>query len=772
MTCYKTNSQSDLTTNQKIQNSFAPLLLFFFQLVFIGAEAQFQKMFDLGDVQSQAIGQPTGSLITDGTYLYGMAQYGGQYNLGVVFKIRPDGTEFTKILDFDSSNGKFPLGSLIYDGTFLYGMTSQGGNFDHGVVFRVKPDGTNFTKLNDFNNNVTEAAAAGLMGQNPRGSLLLDPISKKTLYGLIADGGYKGYGSLFKINTDGSAFEIIFFFDDGSNGGFPNGSLISDGVFLYGMTNSGGAKGYGVIFKVATDGNDFSVLLSLDNQQTGSYPYGDLFLSGNYLYAMTSGGGTNGFGTVLKIKTDGTDYSKLFDFDGKNSGASPYGSLISEDGVFLYGLTFYGGVNGLGVIFRIKSDGTSFTRLYDFKRADGSFPQGTLYSDGINLYGMTQKGGANDMGSIFKFSNPLSLITQPTGQQTCEGDVVTLSTEATGSTKMNYLWQKHDPASGEYTDLTNTGTYSGVATSSLTINTAGNLGSGNYRCKVSGDLASPVYSQVASLVVKAIPAAPETKGASGCQSSSVMLTASASSDGSYRWYTLPDGGKPIEGQVSSTFQTPPLKETTTYYVSMTNGVCESARTAVVASIDNCSPPVIHSQVLSTQVGGTITVDLLPLIQASHLNIASLQVVSSLVSGASATINENGTLTLDYKDNTFAGKERITIKACDFNGLCSVKDFTIEVMGDIIVYNGVSPNGANPKLIIQYIDTFADTKQNTVYIFDRWENLVWHVSNYDNATVAFTGLSDSGQELPSGVYFYKIDFSSGRKSKTGFISLKR
>ena len=47
--------------------------------------------------------------ISDGTYLYGMTVYGGAYNDGVVFKIKPDGTGYVKLLDFDSTtNGANP----------------------------------------------------------------------------------------------------------------------------------------------------------------------------------------------------------------------------------------------------------------------------------------------------------------------------------------------------------------------------------------------------------------------------------------------------------------------------------------------------------------------------------------------------------------------------------------------------------------------------------------------------------------------------------------
>ncbi len=49
--------------------------------------------------------------------------------------------QYTKILDLNDFLGSHPLGSLIYDGTFLYGMTSDGGSGasslygDCGVIF-------------------------------------------------------------------------------------------------------------------------------------------------------------------------------------------------------------------------------------------------------------------------------------------------------------------------------------------------------------------------------------------------------------------------------------------------------------------------------------------------------------------------------------------------------------------------------------------------------------------------------------------------------------
>ena len=71
--------------------------------------------------------------------------------------------QYTKLLDFDSINGKYPFGDLFSDGSFLYGITQNGGTNDNGVVFKIKPDGTGYSKLLDFTGSGT-----------PVGSLISD----------------------------------------------------------------------------------------------------------------------------------------------------------------------------------------------------------------------------------------------------------------------------------------------------------------------------------------------------------------------------------------------------------------------------------------------------------------------------------------------------------------------------------------------------------------------------------------------------------------------
>jgi gliding motility-associated-like protein len=90
-------------------------------------------------------------------------------------------------------------------------------------------------------------------------------------------------------------------------------------------------------------------------------------------------------------------------------------------------------------------------------------------------------------------------------------------------------------------------------------------------------------------------------------------------------------------------------------------------------------------------------------------------------------------------------------------------------GKVTVFNGVSPDGdgLNDYWHIENIDDLPDAQPNKVTIFNRWGDSLWSVKNYDNTSNVFTG-----GDLPAGTYFYKIEFASGRKTMTGFLSIKR
>jgi gliding motility-associated-like protein len=180
--------------------------------------------------------------------------------------------------------------------------------------------------------------------------------------------------------------------------------------------------------------------------------------------------------------------------------------------------------------------------------------------------------------------------------------------------------------------------------------------------------------------------------------------------------------------------------------------------------------------VTTTIQSTVTIDLTALTSDvdNNIDLSTLQVLEQPASGAMASIDAGFNLVVDYSGLDFAGTDQVTIQVCDVSAACSQEVITIEVAGDITVFNALSPNGdtLNEVFIIQYIDLLPETKKNKVTIFNRWGDIVFSVDNYDNQSRVFRGLNKNGDELPTGTYFYKLEFPGGAPAKTGFISLRK
>ncbi|WP_299759973.1 gliding motility-associated C-terminal domain-containing protein [uncultured Pontibacter sp.] len=82
-----------------------------------------------------------------------------------------------------------------------------------------------------------------------------------------------------------------------------------------------------------------------------------------------------------------------------------------------------------------------------------------------------------------------------------------------------------------------------------------------------------------------LPKPPTAENVVGCTKKTLTLQATGGKSGMYRWYTAEKGGAPIAGADGPSFTTPVLSSSTTYYVAVTNGQCESERVAVKAIIN-------------------------------------------------------------------------------------------------------------------------------------------------------------------------------------------
>ena len=220
-----------------------------------------------------------------------------------------------------------------------------------------------------------------------------------------------------------------------SDGATPFCSLVLSGNVFYGTTLGGGSNGQGVVFAVHTDGTQFTNLhsfsaLTNETNADGAMPYNTLVLSSNLLYGTTYSGGTAGLGTVFRVNTDGSSFTNLHNFT--DAGGGPRGALTLSGNV-LYGTTYLGGT-GFGSVFRLNTDGTAFTNLHSFTALshDADNPIGGLVVSGGTLFGTTI-GSPVGAGVIFALGTDGSSYTNLFDFQTISGQGFT-STNKTGGT--------------------------------------------------------------------------------------------------------------------------------------------------------------------------------------------------------------------------------------------------------------------------------------------------------------------------------------------------
>ncbi len=409
------------------------LALMLFGLVFstVSQRAEAQYNFSLLHSFNNTDGASPQDVVTFDSQgnLYGTTSNGGAYDAGTVFKIDSQGN-FSLLHSFnynDPTDGAFPQASVTVDSQGnLYGTTELGGandvaNGGDGTVWKMDPNGHHFSLLHSFNfSDVNE----------PFASVTLD--RQGNLYGTTELGGSYDHGTVYKIDTQGN-FSLLHSFNinDSSDGSYPLASVTLDSQGnLYGTTSGGGGYGYGTVFKMDSNGNNF-ILLHSFTFPYGAYPQASVTLdSQGNLYGTTSQGSGYGYGTVFKMDTNGNNFILLHSFNiyNRSDGATPTSSVTLDSQGNLYGTTELGGANGGGTVFKIVTLG-NFSLLHSFNssiRTDGWYPYGVALDSQGNLYGTTLYGGAYANGNNFGYGTVFELannITTPTVSFTYHGFV-------------------------------------------------------------------------------------------------------------------------------------------------------------------------------------------------------------------------------------------------------------------------------------------------------------------------------------------------------------
>jgi len=141
--------------------------------------------------------------------------------------------------------------------------------------------------------------------------------------------------------------------------------------------------------------------------------------------------------------------------------------------------------------------------------------------------------------------------------------------------------------------------------------------------------------------------------------------------------------------------------------------------------------------------------------------------------------ENGTAEfvndlLEYTpDRDFVGEDIFEYEICleDCPEICSVATVSITVgdLEDCFVGNLITPNGdgINDALTIPCLSS-GNYEGNEIIIFNEWGSEVYRASPYLNDWQG----TFNGDPLPTGTYFYQLDFGGVKPASSGFIVIER
>jgi uncharacterized repeat protein (TIGR03803 family) len=216
--------------------------------------------------------------------LYGDTQNGGSLGTGTAFRLDPQGGAKT-LHEFAGDEGSYPGGLLLGSDNSFYAVNRFGGAGGTGTVFRMTPAGV-VSPIHELSMD------EGALCDQP-----LIEASDGNLYGTCNLGG-NALGTVFRVTTDGTLTVIHSFVD--AEGGYPVGPLLqaNDGK-LYGLTGDAPGPIYGTIYRLDLDGSNFGTVHVFDPGTEGGTPQGGGLVqaSDGNIYGTLS----LGFGSVFRL---------------------------------------------------------------------------------------------------------------------------------------------------------------------------------------------------------------------------------------------------------------------------------------------------------------------------------------------------------------------------------------------------------------------------------------------------------------------------------------
>jgi hypothetical protein len=549
---------------------------------------------------------------------------------------------------------------------------------------------TGFSITTDFNSNVYVIGEYGNI--NPIGHFII--LGTDTLF---------GYGT-FLVKYDALGNEIWVTSPSGNSG--INVDAIGN-VYVTGTYNSFNSTTFGTTtFPITSNGSDIFVV-----------KYDSL---GNVIWAKRAGGSGNDFSKLSAIDADGNFYIT----------GTFYAPSITFGAITL---TYTG--SGWGDIFVAKYDAMgnvvwakkAASNAADYVNGICVDLNNNTYITGFYDDALTMSFGSITLTSTSS-SNPhfyfakigcgaAPVITESSPTTFCNGDSVQLTTNTAGS----YLWSNGD------------------TTQTITVNT-----SGSYSVTNTNGVCS-VQSTPTVVTVNQTPSITNVIDSAICGAGAVTLSANATG-GTIKWYSTANGGLPLA--TGTSYTTPTIAATTTYYVDATIGTCTSPiRTAITATIDTLFTSISAMGSTTICAGDSITLfgnsggtwNTASTDSSLTVNAAGNYFVTTTNSCGSTTSNTIAVIVNSAVTHTDV------ITACNSYTWVNGTIYTANNNTDVYTYNGGAANGCDSIVTLNLIINNSTIGYDVINACDSytWIDGNTYTSSNNSATFTLVGANSNG-----------------------------
>lgn len=379
--------------------------------------------------------------------------------------------------------------------------------------------------------------------------------------------------------------------------------------------------------------------------------------------------------------------------------------------------------SGYTVLWQYKNGNGAWTDLTGTNSTSSSYTITSPTVAGTYYYrAVTAQAGNINSALCRSASNVLTLTvgappssTATANTPVCAGSTLSLSS----STGVSYQWTGPNGFTS--------------AIQSPTISNVTAAAAGTYSVTVKSSSGCEVVVPV-TVVVNAQPVAAVDAVEPICEGSSVTLNASGGS--TYSW-------SPTTGLSDANIANPVASptDTTLYTVTVSNGTCTSTATVQVnvlkKPVANAGPDRYITQGQTTTLNGSTKGT-----NVSYYWTPTDNLSSSLELKPRASPMEDITYTLHVVSNSGCGDE-------------ATDQVFVRVYKKVIIPNTFTPNGdgVNDTWAIEALDTYPTS---TTQVFNRYGGVVFKSTGYPKA---WDGRY-SGQDIPSGTYYYVIDLKNG------------